>query len=165
MRFTVVQRIPLDADLVAEAFTQPGLYGSFVGLTKVDRPEIIDRQAEGDTVRLWVRYRFRDRLNGAVRAVVDPAKLTWVDESVHDIGARRVRFTLHPDDYADQLRCSGTYRIEADGDGCRRIGDIDATVTIPVVRRAVERAIESGLREHLAEETDAIVRYLTSQTA
>lgn len=161
MTFTVVQQLPFASDRVARAFTEPELYLSFTGLTKVDRPELVDRQQDGNEVRLWIRYRFRDRLNGAVKAVVDPDKLTWVDESVHDLDTRSVRFVLHPDHYVDRLRCHGTYTIVDDGEGCRRIGEIDAKASIPLVGRAVEGAIQSGLREHLAEETDVIARYLS----
>ena len=44
----------------------------------------------------------------AVKAVIDPAKLTWIDDSRHDLARRTVTFTLPPDHYADRFRAGGS---------------------------------------------------------
>ena len=54
-----------------------------------------------------IRYRFSGDLSSAATAVLDPEKLTWVEESHHDLAARTVRFELHPDHYADRFSCRG----------------------------------------------------------
>ena len=157
------QRFGTDADETARAFTEPELYAGFADLSKVSVPEVLGCESDGDGVRLRIRYRFAGQLSSAARAVIDPAKLTWVDESTHDLARRHVRFVLRPDHYGERFRCSGEYRIEPDGDGCRRHATIDVKVSAPFVGGAVERAIESGLREHLADETRVVEAYLAAR--
>lgn len=161
MRFTVEQRFSTDADETARAFTEPDLYAGFAALPKVSVPDVLACEPDGDLVR--IRYRFAGKLSSAARAVIDPAKLTWVDESTHDLARRHVRFVLRPDHYGDRFRCSGEYRIEPVGDGCRRHASIEVKVSAPFVGGAVERAIESGLREHLAAETEVVEAYLAAR--
>lgn len=163
MRFTVEQRFATGADETAQAFTEPELYEGFAALSKVSVPDVLACERDGDQVRLRIRYRFAGELSSAARAVIDPARLTWVDESTHDLARRHVRFVLRPDHYGERFRCSGDYRVEPVGDGCRRHATIDLEVSAPFVGGAVERAIESGLREHLADETRVVEAYLAAR--
>jgi hypothetical protein len=163
VRFTVEQRFGTGASETAQAFTEPELYAGFAALPKVSVPDVLARDRDGDLVHLRIRYRFAGRLSSPARAVIDPSRLTWVDESTHDLSRRHVRFVLRPDHYADRFRCWGDYRIEPVGDGCRRHATIDVKVSAPFVAGAVERAIESGLREHLAEETEVVEAYLAAR--
>lgn len=163
MRFTVRQVFTRPADECARVFTEPDLYASFAGLPKVSVPEVVSRDVEGSTVRMRVRYRFAGHLNAAARAAIDRDRLTWVDESVHDLDRRTVRFVLHPDSYAKQFQGGGTYRFVDTDDGCERVADIDVSVSFPLVGNAVEGAIASGLREHLADERDVVERYLAAR--
>ena len=111
-------------------------------------------------VTLRIRYRFIGDLSPAVTAVVDPARLTWVEESVHDLDGLSVAVTLRPDHYADRLRCTGTYRYRSRGDRAERRISGELRVKALLVAGAVERAIISGLEEHLAAEVAAVERYL-----
>ena len=163
MRFTVEQRFGTDADETARAFTEPELYAGFADLPKVSVPDVLACEADGDVVRLRIRYRFAGHLSSAARAVIDPDRLSWVDESTHDLARRHVRFVLRPDHYGERFRCSGEYRIEPDGTGCRRHATIELKASAPFVGGAVERAIESGLREHLADETRVVEAYLAGR--
>ena len=163
MRFTVEQRFSTGADETARAFSEPDLYAGFAALPKVSVPDVLSCERRGDEVRLRIRYRFAGHLSSAARAVIDPSKLTWVDESTHDLARRHVRFVLRPDHYADRFRCSGDYRIESIGDGCRRHATIDVGVSAPFVGGAVERAIASGLREHLDDEIQVVEAYLAAR--
>ncbi|WP_436795393.1 DUF2505 family protein [Actinospongicola halichondriae] len=160
MKFTVTQRFHHPAARCAEAFTDPALYPTFADLPKVGVPEVLSQDTDGATVRMRVRYRFDGELNGAARLAVDRAKLTWVDESVHDLDRQFVTFTLHPDHHASQFRGRGTYRFVDTPDGCERIGNIEINISFPLVGRAVEGAIASGLREHLADEQGVVERFL-----
>lgn len=163
MKFTVEQRFTTGADETARAFTEPDLYAGFAALSKVSVPEVLTCERDGDLVHLHIRYRFAGHLSSAARAVIDPARLTWVDESTHDLARRHVRSVLRPDHYGNRFRCSGDYRIEPVDDGCRRHATIDLEVSAPFVGGAVERAIESGLREHLADETGVVEAYLADR--
>lgn len=160
MRLQLEQRFAHRADAVAHAFADPALYPRFASLPKVSVPEVLDHTRHGDTVALRIRYRFDGDLSGAARALIDPDRLTWVDVSTHDLAERRVTFSLRPDHYGDRFRCAGTYRFEDAPSGCRRMADIDLSVSMRVVGRTVERAIASGLREHLDDEVAVVDGHL-----
>ncbi|HEX4866368.1 MAG TPA: DUF2505 family protein [Acidimicrobiales bacterium] len=161
MRFTTEQRFPAAPDRVAAAYADPELYASLHGLSKLTGPEVLEHHVEGDLVTLHIRYRFGGHLSSAAQAVLDPSRLTWVEQSVHDLARRTTTFTLVPDHYGDRFSCRGSYRFEPDGDGTIRHGEGDLRVRALLVGKAVEGAIVSGLREHLAEEVPLVVAYLS----
>ncbi len=167
MKFQLAQDLSFPAARCAATFADPGLYPWFAKLPKVQVPEVLSREVvatdpAGDTIRLRIRYRFGGHLDAAVRTVVDPAKLTWVDESIHDLAARSVTFTLQPDHYGRHFRGRGHYRFVDTDDGCRREATMEIKVAFPFVGRAVENAIASGLKEHLADEVSIVESYLAA---
>lgn len=164
MNFRLDQRIAAPPAAVAAAFADPAYYASMGALPKLGTPEVLRREVDGDVITIDVRYRFTGDLSPAVTAVVDPARLTWVEHSTHDLAAREVRFELRPDHYPDRLRCQGGYRLEPDGDGTVRHAEGDLRVRAPLVAGMVERAIVSGLREHLAAEAGLVERFLAGAT-
>jgi len=160
VRFAIEQSFRADPDAVARAYTDPELYAALDGLPKLSAPEVVSHAADGDGVVLEVRYRFGGELSAAVRAVIDPDRLTWVERSVHDLAVRRTTFTMVPDHYADRFRCHGSYGFEPAGDGCRRRGEGELKVKALLVAGAVEGAIVSGLREHLVDEVPVVEAFL-----
>ena len=163
MRFDLTQTIAAPVDVVARAYASAELYEHLGGTDKLGPPDVLDRTEDGDTVTLRIRYRFVADLSPAVTAVVDPQRLTWVERSVHDLAARSVAVTLHPDHYTDRLRCTGAYRYTTRGDGTVRQIDGDLRVKALLVAGAVERAIVSGLKEHLQAEAPQVETYLQSR--
>ena len=143
------------------AFVDPAFYASLRGLPKLDVPELLDQVVDGKTVRQRIRYRFTGHVSGAVTRVIDPNKMIWVDESTYDFERHRADFTIVPDHYAAKLHCSGRYVFEADGDRTTRVIDGDLRVNVPLVNRPVERAIVSGLEEHLESEAQLMGSWLS----
>ena len=160
MRFALTQVIDAPVDDVAAAYAASELYTSMGPTSHLGPPEVLGRTELDGRVTLRIRYRFIGSLSPAVTAVVDPARLTWVEESVHDLDALTVGVTLRPDHYADRLRCTGTYRYQSRGDRAERRIDGELKVKALLVASTVERAIISGLEEHLAAEVAAVERYL-----
>ena len=160
MRFDLIQVIDAPVDDVAAAYAGTELYESMGPTSHLGAPEVIGRTELDGRVTLRIRYRFVGDLSPAVTAVVDPARLTWVEESVHDLDGLSVGVTLRPDHYADRLRCTGTYRYQSRGDRAERRISGELRVKALLVASAVERAIVSGLEEHLAAEVAAVERYL-----
>ncbi len=159
MDFTVTQSFAADADAIARAYASPDLYAHLVGLPKLGTPEVLDRRDDNGLVHLQIRYRFVGGLSPAVTAVIDPRRLTWVEHSTHDLAARTVRYRLVPDHYPDRLQSSGSCTITADGAGSERTVSGRLKVKALVVGGAVERAIVSGLREHLVDEVAIVDRF------
>lgn len=160
MRFDIAQRVAVPVDVVVAAYTDPAFYATLEGLPKISSPELLTRDVDGDVVHLRIRYRFTGDLSAAVRAVVDPRKLSWVEDATHDTARHAVRFRMEPDHYADRFTCRGSYRFEADGPAATvRRGSGDLTVRVPLVGRRAEEAIVAGLEEHLAAEGPLVERW------
>lgn len=161
MRFTADQRFPsATPDQVARAFADPALFASYPSGDRLAAPEVVDHHVDGDRAELGLRYRFVGDLSAAVRAVVDPGRLSWVERSTHDLAARTATFVLEPDHYADRLRCSGSVRIEADGAGARRTVTGDLKVRVALVAGTVERTLVSDLQDHLRAEVAVVEAFL-----
>lgn len=163
MRFALEQQFNGPVGAVARIYADSRFYERLGTLPKLGRPEVLDRQEEGSVVHLAVRFRFTGSLSPAVTRVVDPARLSWVEESVHDLERHTVTFVMKPDNYADRLRFSGSSRFEPAGDGAtRRVAEGEVAVRVPLVGKTVEGAIVSGLRQHLAGEV-AVVEGLLAE--
>jgi len=162
MDFSVTQSYAAPADAVARAYASSELYGELAGLPKLGPPDVLERAVDGDVVRLQIRYRFVGDLSPAVTAVIDPAKLTWVEHSTHDLVRGTVTYRLVPDHYPDRLHSSGTCAIASDGAGTERTVRGRLKVRALVVGGAVERAIVSGLREYLLAEAGAVDRFASA---
>ena len=159
MDFSVEQTYAATPDAVARAYATAELYAELDGLGKLGELEVLDRQVDRSVVRLAVRYRFVGNLAPAVTAVLDPRRLTWVEHSTHDLAERTVTFRLVPDHYRDRLTSEARGAVVPG----RRSGSVRSiTGTLKVrallVASTVERAIVSGLREHLVAEAPVVDR-------
>jgi len=161
--FHVEQRFAAPVEAVEAALLNPEFVGRLSDLPKIGRAELIS-QEEGDdgTVDQEVRYVFTGNLSAAVRAVVDPNKISWILESQFDRTAHRSSWRILPDHYGDRLSSHGETALIADGDGTRRVMDGVVKVHMALVGGRVERAIVSGLKEHAAAEAQVLEQFLTT---
>src|SRR4051794_40779526 len=90
-------------------------------LPDVAAPRVLDRDEDGDVVRLRVAYEFTGHLPSVARTVLGTGRLTWVQESDIDRSRHRTDFRVVPDVHADRLTCAGTYQLRADGDTTARL--------------------------------------------
>lgn len=163
MRFSLEQVFPGPVERVEAALLDPAFLERMASLPKLGKPQLLDLQDDGTTVRRKVRYAFAGDLSPAVTAVVDPAKLTWIEDATVDRSTHRTTFHILPDHYANRLRCTGTFRLDEVTGGVRRSLDAELKVSFPLVGGKVERAIVSGLREHAALEADALRDWMAQQ--
>lgn len=160
MRFELTQRFTAPADAVDDAYATPELYPTLVGLPKLGDIEVLQATRDGDRARMSIRFAFTGELPAAVTAVVDPERLTWVQETEHDLASGRTTFRLVPDHYPDRLSASGTATVTSVGEGAQRVVAGELKVRAPLVAGRVEQAIVSGLEEYLVAEAPAVDRYL-----
>jgi hypothetical protein len=153
VRFHVEQPIPAERAEVEQAFVDPDFYRSLGDLDALAPPEVLQCEPDpqsAEAVLLRVRYRFKGSLSPAVRRVVDPDRLSWVDVSRFDRASHLMLFHMEPDHYPDRLWCEGTYRFDAGEDSSTdMVMDGEVKVSFPLVGGVVERAVVSGLRQHL----------------
>ena len=167
MRFRIVQDFSGDLASVEDALIDPGFLDRLASLPSLGKPELLSQEREGDVVRQQVRYGFVGNLNAAARAVIDPSRLTWIEDSVADLSTHITTFRILPDHYADRLECSGTFTLEAvetteagGRDVTRRVAEGTLKVHAALVAGKVERAIVSGLGEHAGAEVEALDEWL-----
>ena len=161
MRFRIVQDFDRTAADIQRAYLDPGFLDAMGSLPKLGSPELLGEERTDGEVRRRIRFQFSGDLNSAVRAVVDPARLTWVEESVTDLQQLRTTWTIHPDHYADKLSGRGESLIEAlDDSSCRRTTTGEVKVRVFLVGSKVEGAIVSGMEEHAELERKALIRHL-----
>ena len=163
MRLSLRTTYDAAVDDVAAAYADPDLYAELGDLGPLGGAEVVDHAVDGDVVHLSVRWRFTGQLSGAVTAVVDPKRLTWVQVDEHDLERHEVRWQLRPDHYADRLQASGTYRFVTAAGGTERRTDGQVKVRVPLVGGRVESALVSGLGEHLDDEVPVVERWIADQ--
>ena len=161
MRFATEQRYPTDLATVLALFSDPALYPTLSGLPKIGTPLVVHHQVDGAHVHLRLRQRYTGDLPAAALAVIDPNKLTWIEQLDFDLDRATASSRLLPDHYADRLACSGRYTYLPDGDrGTVRRLDGELKVRMPLMGSKVEGALVSGLREHAAAEQALITARL-----
>ena len=164
MRFELNQRYRSSASDVHRAYADPDLYPTLVGLPKLGGIEVLGSQGT-PADRLRVRYQFTGHLPAAVTAVVDPARLSWVQESDHDHESLVTEFRLLPEHYPDRLRCQGSFTVTPAGNGCQRVIAGELKVQALLVAGRVEQAIVSGLAEYLEAEAPAVDHWIDERAA
>ena len=164
MRFEAEQQFATTVDRLVEWFTDPDFYPTLAGLPQISTPEVVRHSVTGDRVELALHQRYTGDLPSAAQAVLDPSRLTWVEELVFDLMAGTATTRLVPDHYPDRLTCQGRYRFETAGTGSIRRLEGDLKVRAPLVGGRVERALVEGLQRHAEGEQDLIVRRLADGT-
>ena len=161
MRFSIEQVFEAPLEAVEAAFYDQSFLAALGELPKLGRPELIDQQIEGDQVRQRVRYVFSGSLSSAVTAVLDPSKLSWIEEATIDLATHHSDYQIVPDHYANRLRCSFSTDLRSIGDRTTRVATGEVKVSFPLVGGRVERAIVAGLEEHASLESEVFLRWFS----
>jgi hypothetical protein len=165
MKFTVGQSVAVAPDDAVAAYGNHAFYEGRAQRDDISIVEVVGHQESGSHVHIEVRYRFTGNLSSAVRAVVDPAKLTWVTRTDIDKEQRAASFTVQPDHYPDRLACSGIFRFtDADTGPAATVITIEGDLKVRafLVGRAAEQAIVSGLRSYLQAEASTLPDFIAS---
>ena len=153
----------VDADYIVQAM------GSLAG---VGPPTVESQHRQGDTMRQRVLHRFTGKLPSAVTVVIDPKKLTWIEDTTVDLPTHRAAFVMTPVHYPTLFTAKGTWTLRADPAGTaakpvsiRLIeGELKVRSPVPFVGGQVEKAIVSGLSERLADEPAAFARWFATHS-
>jgi hypothetical protein len=152
-------RIKVPQIVAEDAFLDPDFYAALADVPNLKAPEILEMEDRGEEVHFRVRYAFDGHLPPAARRVLDPDKITWVNDSVFRRSEHVTEFRMVPEYYENRLTCQGRYRFEAKGpEETEQILEGDLIVRYPIVGPLVERAIISGMRQHLGDEARVIER-------
>lgn len=162
MKFSVWQSVGVPPARAMAAYGSPAFYEGRPARDDIDVREVVRHEATRDRVLLEVRYAFTGPLSPAVRAVVDPGKMSWITRTELLLAEGRSSWTVLPDDYPDRLSAEGTYRFE-EGDAGPGTCDVkvegDLKVRVPIVGRSVEKVIVGDLRAYIADEVAGITSW------
>ena len=162
MQFEATQSFDAAANAVFDLFASASVVGTFPQFGKLSIPTLVDRTERDNRIVVRLRYAFVGDLPAAALRVVDRNKLTWIEETTYDPSTMSAKVQLLPDHYGDKLKASASVKFDGVGAGSTRRVVGDLKVRVPLVGGQVERAIVSGLVEHLAEEEHHVANYLAS---
>jgi hypothetical protein len=159
--FTIEQRLRAGVDDVQALLLDPSYVAARAELPKLGEPELVEHSVDGDQAVQRVRLRFVAQLSAAVTAVIDPSRLSWVDEATWRLSEHRADHVIVPDHYADRLRCTYSETLTTHEGGTRRVTTGTLKVRVMLAGGKVEGAIVSGLRDYAAVEVGLIDRLTT----
>ena len=165
MHFELTQVFSSALELIEDGLVDPDFLAKLGQLPDLGQPELLSQDRSGNRLCQRVRYRFAGQLSPVVTAVVDPNRLTWVEESVLERDTHMTRFRIRPDHYPDRLSCSGTFQLSPGSNPktTRRRTTAELKVSFPLLGRKVEEAIIAGLADHARMEAAALDAYLADQ--
>src|SRR5574341_625554 len=159
MEFELEQRLQGTPDAVLGVLLDRAFLDARAALPRLGSAELLELSRDDTSARVRVRMRFSGHLSSAVTAVVDPEKLTWVDDATFVLAARGARHEILPDHYADRLSSQYDDVLHDDSGSTRRVLTGTLKVRAPLVGGRVEKAIVSGLREYVTAECDLLNRW------
>jgi hypothetical protein len=161
MRVVVDQALAVPAADAQAALIEPGFYVALGAMPNISAPIIREEHREAARVELLLAYRFTGTISGPARRILDPAKLSWTQRATVDLERRRTAIAMTPDHYPNLLSFTGWYELRDDGpDATVQHLEADLRVAIPLVGAVAERAIATGIRQHLGEEAHILERYV-----
>jgi hypothetical protein len=177
VKFSIGQNVAVTPDAAVAAYGNPAFYENRPPSGDISLVEVVSHEDAGDQARIEVRYKFTGSVSSAVRAVIDPAKISWITRTDIDKTQRRSSFVVLPDYYPDRLDCNGTFTFaeaalpaaapEAPAAGDSTPADSAAATAITIagdlkvhaflVGRTMEQLIVTGLRKYLEAEVATLL--------
>ncbi len=159
MKFAVRQAVAVAPARAMAAYGAPTFYEGRPPRDDIAVREVVRHDAMGDRIVLEVRFAFTGSVSSAVRAVVDPQKMSWITQTEILLHEHRSSWVVLPDHYPDRLSANGTYRFEeGDGGPATTVVEVEGElkVRVPIVGRSVEKVIVNDLRAYIADEVAGI---------
>jgi hypothetical protein len=159
VKFAIRQAVAVPPARAMAAYGSPTFYEGRPARDDIAVRDVVHHETTGDRVLLEVRFAFTGSVSPAVRAVIDPAKMSWITRTEILLAEDRSSWVVLPDHYPDRLSASGVYRFEV-GDAGLGTCDVEVEgelkVRVPIVGRSVEKVIVGDLRAYIADEVAGI---------
>jgi len=159
VKIAIRQAVAVPPARAVATYGTPAFYVGRPGRDDIAMVEVVRHDDLGERVLIEVRFAFTGSLSPAVRAVIDPAKMSWVTRTEVRPAEARTSWVVLPDHYPDRLSASGSYRFEEGDDGPDSTivhVEGDLRVRAPIVGRSVERVIGTDLRQYIRDELAGI---------
>jgi hypothetical protein len=159
VRISVRQPVAVPPARAIAAYGSPAFYEGRPHRDDIEVVEVVRHDDVGSRILIEVRFAFTGSVSPAVRAVIDPAKMSWVTRTEVNPDEARTDWVVLPDHYPDRLSASGAYRFAPGADGpASTVVTVEGElkVHVPIVGRSVERVIVTDLRAYIQEEVSSI---------
>ena len=159
MKIAIRQAVAVPPAQAIAAYGSPAFYAGRPGRDDIAVVEVVRHEDRGERILIEVRFAFTGSVSSAVRAVIDPAKMSWVTRTEVRPSEARSSWVVLPDHYPHRLSASGAYRFEEgpDGPGSTVVAvEGELKVHVPIVGRSVERVIATDLRAYIQDEVASI---------
>lgn len=166
MKIAVEQTVHVPPARVMALYASPAFYENRPTRDDIAVREVVRHEDTGIQAVVEVRFAFTGSVSAAVRAVVDPARLSWVTRTVVIPAESRASWQVLPDHYEDRLTASGSYRFTAGSPGRAGGTPLHAStvvrvegelrVHVPIVGRSVERTLVTDLRRYIEDEVSSL---------
>src|SRR5262249_32175640 len=103
MKFSIDADASVAPEEAALAYATPAFFEGREPRDNITVLEVAKHERTGDRVLMEVRFRFAGAVSSAVRAVIDPKKMSWITRNQIDLAARRSDWVIVPDHYPDRL--------------------------------------------------------------
>ena len=160
VKFAIRQAVAVPPARAIAAYGSPAFYEGRPARDDIAVREVVRHEDAGDRVLLEVRFAFTGSVSPAVRAVIDPAKMSWITRTEILPAEARSSWVVLPDHYpgppqrqrhlplrGGRRRARHSTVVEVEG---------ELKVRVPIVGRSVERVIVSDLRAYIADEVAGI---------
>ena len=111
MKIAIEQAVGVAPARALAAYASPTFYENRPTRDDIEVRGVLRHEDGGAEALIEVRFAFTGSVSAAVRAVVDPARLSWVTRTVVVPAEGRAAWEVLPDHYADRLTASGSYRL------------------------------------------------------
>ena len=158
MKFSFDAAVAVPPAHVVAAYGVPAFYEGRPVRDDIAMLGVVRHEDAGERVHIDVHYAFTGSVSSAVRAVIDPAKMSWVTRTIVYPAELRSSWEIVPDHYPDRLTSSGRHRFTPADGGEATVVSVagELKVHVPIVGRSVERVIVSDLRAYVADEVAGI---------
>ncbi len=143
-------------------FTDRSFWEGLTAMSATSVPEVLGVETRGDMAVVRLHYRLVVDLPREAARFIDTSNVAWIQETTWNLADRSARVTFLPDQAGRLISASATTDLidRVDSGGSARLVHGDVKVRIPMLGSRVERAIVSGVGDHLDEEAAAIQRFL-----
>ncbi len=149
MKFYLEQRLNADFDTIQQILISPLYFQNLNELDPGGKSELVKKIITDDFIDLIVHYHFVGSLPSAAKAIIDPSKLSWTEETRIDKKTHKGTFSIIPDNYKDRLDCYGTTKLEVISENeTLRVLEGDLKVHVFLLASAAEAGIVSGIKKH-----------------
>jgi hypothetical protein len=159
LKFALRQPVAVPPARAIAAYGTPAFYEGRPTRDDIAVVGVVNHEDRGARVLIEVRYKFTGSVSPAVRAVIQPDKMSWVTRTEILPDEARTSWVVLPDHYPDRLTARGQFRFESDSDSAETTVvtvEGDLKVHVPLVGRSVERVIVTDLKAYLVDEVATI---------